>query len=67
VRFARNVGDGTAGKLDATNTVRTLIFLMRNDSIGDVRRAAAHALCAIGGSEAERALNRAGIRCADLL
>lgn len=66
-RFVRAAAAMALGKLDATNTVRTLIFLMRNDSIGDVRRAAAHALCTIGGSEAERALRRAGIRCEDLL
>ncbi|HRW03553.1 MAG TPA: HEAT repeat domain-containing protein [Caldilineaceae bacterium] len=65
-RFVRAAAALALGKLDAINTVRTLIFLMRNDSIGDVRRAAAHALCTIGGSEAERALKRAGIHCADL-
>lgn len=66
-RFVRAAASLALGKLDAINTVRTLIFLMRNDSIGDVRRAAAHALCMIGGSEAERALKRAGIRCQDLM
>lgn len=66
-RFVRAAAAIALGKLDAINTVRTLIFLMRNDSIGDVRRAAAHALCMIGGSEAERALKRAGIRCEDLM
>ncbi len=66
-RFVRAATALSLGTLNATSTVRTLIFLMRNDSIGDVRRAAAQALCMIGGLQATHALKRAGIRCQDLV
>lgn len=65
-RFVRAGAAQALGDLDAAAAVPQLVNLMRNDSIGDVRRAAAAALCAIGGREAERALRRAGIDCAEL-
>lgn len=62
-RFVRAGAAQALGDLDAAAAVPQLINLMRNDSIGDVRRAAAAALCQIGGREAKRALRRAGIDC----
>lgn len=62
-RFVRAGAAQALGDLDAAAAVPQLVNLMRNDSIGDVRRAAAAALCQIGGREAERALKRAGIDC----
>lgn len=62
-RFVRAGAAQALGDLDAAAAVSQLVNLMRNDSIGDVRRAAAAALCQIGGREAERALRRAGVDC----
>lgn len=65
-RFVRAGAAQALGDLDAAAAVPQLINLMRNDSIGDVRRAAAAALCAIGGRESARALRRAGVDCETL-
>jgi trehalose synthase len=48
------------GDLEDVDAVPLLITVLRNDPNGDVRRAAAEALTAIGGPDAERALRRVG-------
>ncbi len=65
-RFVRSDVALALGKLKANAGITALIHLMRNDPIYDVRQAATHALCMIGGPLAERALRRAGVDCAEL-
>ncbi len=59
-RFVREAAVRALGMLDANEAVRMLIYLLRNDPISDVRRAATDSLRMIGGVQAERALRRAG-------
>ncbi len=65
-RVARGSAARALGHLASDAPVPQLIHLMRNDPISDVRQAAGWALCAIGGPQAERALNRVGLKCEDL-
>jgi hypothetical protein len=66
-RFVRAAGARALGYLRAASAVRRLVYMMRNDPISQVRDSASAALCKIGGGEAERALDRAQVDCADVL
>jgi HEAT repeat protein len=65
-RVTRGSAARALGYLASDAPVPQLIYLMRNDPIFDVRQAAGWALCAIGGPQAERALERVGLKCEDL-
>ena len=60
-RFVRASAARALGNLGEMGAVESLIHLMRNDGISDVREAATEALVEIGGPEAERAIRRVGI------
>lgn len=62
-RFVRAGVLEALGKLKATSAVNQIVHIMRNDPISDVRAAAQDALCHIGGPQAHRALQRAGVTC----
>ena len=62
-RFVRAGALTALGELKATSAVNQIVHLMRNDPISNVRAAAEQALCAIGGTQAERALEKAGVEC----
>lgn len=62
-RFVRAGALTALGDLKATSAINQIVHLMRNDPISNVRAAAEQALCAIGGVQADRALEKAGIVC----
>lgn len=60
-RFVKAKAARALGKLGEKSAVESLINLMRNDGISDVREASAIALAIIGGTQSLRALKRVGL------